>query len=230
MLHHAMQNVRSERFGFFFTCKEKNNGEVSFSLPSTQKHFPLPATGWRKSWIELSHFEQKKERSLFSLQPLLLWSAKVGVQVMSRGKNTSSSIISCGCVNLGTYCLRSTFGKSNDHFALCNFSSTQWLYITIDGGSCFKKEAKSCLNCLTSRGRQKWLQKKRKVNDCFFFFICKYCHSSIQFKSCLECNNITHHNDYVCPIGCVMFSKISLAGKSTSHKYAQQITTKKYNN
>lgn len=156
---------------FFFTCKEKNNGEVSFSLPSTQKHFPLPAIGWRKSWIELSHFEQKKERSLFSLQPLLLWSAKVGVQVMSRGKNTSSSIISCGCVNLGTYCLRSTFGKSNDHFALCNFSSTQWLYITIDGGSCFKKEAKSCLNCLTSRGRRKWLQKKRKVNDCFFLFV-----------------------------------------------------------
>lgn len=116
---------------------------------------PLPAIGWRKSWIE--------ERSLLFLQPLLLWSAKVGVQVMSRGKNTSSSIISCGCVNLATYCLRSTFGKSNDNFAFWNFSSTQWLYITIDGGSCFKKGGQSCLNCLTSRGRQKWLQKKKVV-------------------------------------------------------------------
>lgn len=171
--------------------------------------------------------KKKKERSLLFLQPLLLWSAKVGVQVMSRGKNTSSSIISCGCVNLATYCLHSTFGKSNDNFAFWNFSSTQWLYITIDGGSCCKKEGQSCLNCLTSRGRQKWLQKK-KVND--FFFFCKYYHSSIQFKSCLECNNFTHHNGYVGPIGGVMFSKVSLAGKSTSHKYAQQITTRKYNN
>lgn len=45
-----------------FTCREKINEEISFSLPSTQKHFPLPAIGWRKSWIELSHFEKKKEK------------------------------------------------------------------------------------------------------------------------------------------------------------------------